>query len=81
VYCHRSLETVFLGNGDIIINSYILYKTLQHNKKKKALKHLQYRKILVDQLVGGFRHDRRRVSTSISEIRLNGKFHVMRKTV
>ncbi|XP_066596608.1 piggyBac transposable element-derived protein 4-like [Prorops nasuta] len=69
----------FWGMEISIINSYILYKTVQHNKNEKALTHLKYRKILVDQLVGDFRQERTRVSTSISEIRLNGKLHIMRK--
>ncbi|KAI4481598.1 hypothetical protein M0802_013908 [Mischocyttarus mexicanus] len=69
----------FWGMEMSIINSYILYKTVQHNKNEKALTHLKYRKILVDQLIGDFRQERTRVSRSISEIRLNGKLHIMRK--
>ncbi|KAI4485718.1 hypothetical protein M0802_012579 [Mischocyttarus mexicanus] len=69
----------FWGIEMSIINSYILYKTVQHNKNEKALTHLKYRKILVDQLIGDFRQERTRVSRSIFEIRLNGKLHIMKK--
>lgn len=64
-----------------IINSYILYKTVQRNRNKRALTHFQYRKMLVDQFVGDFRQDRTRVSTSISDVRLNRKLHIIRKGV
>ena len=62
-----------------IINSYIFYKTVQHNKNEKARMHLQYRTILVDQLVGDFHQDRTKTYTSISEARLNGKLCNARK--
>lgn len=61
-----------------IINSYILYKTVQKNKNGKALTHLRYRNILVDQLVGNFRQERTRTS-AVNETRLNGKLHIMRR--
>lgn len=37
--------------------------------------------MLVDQLVEDFHQDKMKVSTSISEIRLNGKLHIIRKGV
>lgn len=37
--------------------------------------------MLVDQLVGDFRQNRTKVSTSISEIRLNRKLQIIRKGV
>lgn len=64
-----------------IINSYILYKTVQRNKNEKALTYFQYRKMLVDRLIGDFLQNRTKISTSISEIRLNGKIHIIRKGI
>ncbi|CAD1469310.1 unnamed protein product, partial [Heterotrigona itama] len=48
--------------------------------KKRPLVHLQFIKILVEQLRGDFRQPRDRTSTSIGnndEIRSNGKLHAI----
>ena len=69
----------FWGLEISLINSYILYKLVKKQRNERPLNHLQFRKILVKQLKGDFRQQRRpSTSTSNSdEIRLNGKLHVM----
>lgn len=63
-----------------IINAYILYKTIKKQNGQKPKTHLRFVKQLVDELIGSFRVKRIKKScSSISEDRLNGKLHVMRR--
>uniref|UniRef100_A0A1B0FQB1 PiggyBac transposable element-derived protein 4 C-terminal zinc-ribbon domain-containing protein n=1 Tax=Glossina morsitans morsitans TaxID=37546 RepID=A0A1B0FQB1_GLOMM len=63
-----------------IINAYTLYKTIKKQKGQKPKTHLKFAKQLVDELIGSFRVKRIKKScSSISESRLNGKLHVMRR--
>ncbi|XP_035737648.1 piggyBac transposable element-derived protein 4-like isoform X2 [Vespa mandarinia] len=68
----------FWGLEICAINSYILYKITEEQRRQRPLKHLPYVKTLVQQLTGDFHQirDRASISTSNSEkIRLNGKLH------
>ena len=64
-------EDVLLGN--------VCNKCVIKSKNEKPLSHLKFVKRLVDQLVGEFREDRSRPSTSATETRLNKKHHILRK--
>ena len=72
-------ETVLLGDGDMLHKAYIAYKINNTKINEKPLSHLKFVKTLVDQLVGDFRQNRNRSSTSSTEVRLDGKLHVLRK--
>ena len=69
----------FWGMQICFINAYIIYKIKVTKMNKKSLSHLKFVKTLVDQLVGDFRQNRNRSSTSSTEVRLDGKLHVLRK--
>ena len=69
----------FWGMEMSAINAYILYKCVKKSKNEKPLSHLKFVKRLVDQLVGEFREDRSRPSTSTHETRLDKRLHILRK--
>nr|XP_003707254.1 PREDICTED: piggyBac transposable element-derived protein 4-like [Megachile rotundata] len=71
----------FWGMEMCVINSYIMYKTIQETNNEKPLNHLNFVKCLVDELVGTFRQGTPsgiQPSTSFVDNRLDNKLHIMR---
>lgn len=65
-----------------IVNSYHLWNIDRKEKNLKPMDHLQYRRILIEELVEGCRNSSRkrgRPSTTDDEERLNGKPHFIAK--